>query len=70
MLLNVTNFSAASAAQVWQLTSANTISRLVDLNYSGGAFKMLGAAPLAGLGVLLRDHLDAGPLAQLDRRVG
>ena len=36
VLLNVTNFSAAGAAQVWQLTSANTISRLADLNPSGG----------------------------------
>jgi hypothetical protein len=32
------------------------------------AFKMLGAAPLAGLGVLLRDHLDAGHVEH--RRVG
>jgi maleate isomerase len=28
------------------------------------ALKMLGAAPLSGLGVLLREHLDAGPVAQ------
>jgi maleate cis-trans isomerase len=28
------------------------------------AFKLLGAAPLAGPGVLLREHLDVGPLAQ------
>jgi maleate isomerase len=28
------------------------------------AFKMLGAPPLAGLGVLLREHLDAAPVAQ------
>ena len=34
------------------------------------AFKMLGAAPLPGLGVLLREHLDAGPVERLDRRVG
>lgn len=29
--LNLANFAAASAAQVWQLTSANTISQLADL---------------------------------------
>jgi len=34
--VSVTNFSAAGAAQAWQLTSANTLSRLADLNYSGG----------------------------------
>jgi maleate isomerase len=28
------------------------------------ALKILGAAPLSGLGVLLREHLDAGPVAQ------
>jgi arylmalonate decarboxylase len=28
------------------------------------AFKMLGAAPLAGLGVLLREHLESLPVAQ------
>jgi hypothetical protein len=37
VLLSVTNFSAAVAAQVWQLTTANTISRLTDLNVSGGS---------------------------------
>jgi len=35
VLLSVTNFSAR-CAQAWQLTSANTLSRLADLNYSGG----------------------------------
>jgi len=37
VLLSVTNFSVAGTAQAWQLTSANTLSRLADLNYSGGA---------------------------------
>ena len=31
VLLSVTNFSAAGTAQVWQLTSVNTIGRLADL---------------------------------------
>lgn len=34
------------------------------------ALKMLGAAPLDGLGVLLREHLNGGTVEQLDRRVG
>jgi len=36
VLLSVTNFSLAGTAQVWQLTSANTISRLADVNYASG----------------------------------
>jgi maleate isomerase len=34
------------------------------------ALKLLGAAPLLGLGALLREHLDSGPVGRLDRRVG
>jgi len=34
------------------------------------ALKMLGAGPLSGLGVLLREHLDDGRAQRLDRRVG
>jgi hypothetical protein len=33
--LNLANFVPAGTAQVWQLTSANTISRLSDINFSG-----------------------------------
>jgi len=36
ILLSITNFSSAGTAQVWQLTSANTISRLADVNYASG----------------------------------
>ena len=36
VLLSVTNLSAAATAQAWQLTSANAIRRLADLNCSGG----------------------------------
>lgn len=34
------------------------------------ALKMLGAPPLSGLGVLLREHLRDSGIEQLDRRVG
>jgi len=33
--LNLTNFPPAGTAQVWQLTAANTITRLGDLTFSG-----------------------------------
>ncbi len=34
----LTNFLPAGTAQVWQLTSASIISRLSDLNFTGGTF--------------------------------
>jgi hypothetical protein len=34
--ITLTNFLPAGTAQVWQLTSANTINRLSDLNFTGG----------------------------------
>ena len=35
---SLTNFLPNGSAQVWQLTAANTISRLSDLAFTGGAF--------------------------------
>jgi len=35
--VNVANFAAANACQVWQLTSANTITRLPDVTASNGS---------------------------------
>jgi hypothetical protein len=34
--ITLTNFLPAGAAQVWQLTSANTISHLSDISFTGG----------------------------------
>jgi hypothetical protein len=36
--LTLTNFSPAGTAQVWQLTAANTISRLSDVSLTGSSF--------------------------------
>ena len=36
VVVNITNFANSGTAQVWQLTSANVISRLADLPYSNG----------------------------------
>src|SRR5262249_28484322 len=36
--VNVQHFLPTGSAQVWQLTSANTISRLADLSFSGTSF--------------------------------
>src|SRR3984893_2545594 len=37
---NVANFAAGNYAQMWQLTSANSITRLADVPYSGGALSL------------------------------
>jgi len=37
-LINLANFSSQGLAQVWQLTSSNTITRLSDLHFSGNSF--------------------------------
>ncbi|HET7780141.1 MAG TPA: glycoside hydrolase family 44 protein, partial [Rudaea sp.] len=36
--VNLANFAAAGTAQAWQLTSANAITRLSDINFSGSSF--------------------------------
>jgi PKD repeat protein len=36
--VNLANFAAAGSAQAWQLTSANAITRLADVNFSGSSF--------------------------------
>ena len=36
--INLANFSHNGTAQVWQLTSANTINRLADIGFSGNSF--------------------------------
>jgi hypothetical protein len=36
--VTLTNFLPSGTAQVWQLTSANTITRLSDLAFSGNTF--------------------------------
>ncbi|MFO1477976.1 MAG: glycoside hydrolase family 44 protein [Verrucomicrobiota bacterium] len=38
LTVNLANFVPNGTAQVWQLTSANTISRLSDLSFSGNSF--------------------------------
>ena len=38
--INLANFQPTGAAQVWQLTSANTIARLSDVNVGGNSFSV------------------------------
>jgi hypothetical protein len=39
LVINVTNFIGAGAAQAWQLNASNVIAQLPDLNYTGGALQ-------------------------------
>jgi PKD repeat protein len=36
--VNLANFAASGVAQAWQLTSANVITRLADVNFAGSTF--------------------------------
>jgi len=36
--VNLANFAASGVAQAWQLTSANAITRLADVNFAGSTF--------------------------------
>jgi PKD repeat protein len=38
--INVANFASGGAAQVWQLTSSNTINHLSDISFSGSSFNV------------------------------
>jgi len=49
--VNLANFSAAGVAQVWQLTSANSITRLSDLSFSGASFNL--SAPVESITLLV-----------------
>jgi len=38
--INLANFASGGTAQVWQLTAANTINHLSDINFSGTSFNV------------------------------
>lgn len=49
--INLANFSAGGTAQVWQLTSANAITRLGDISFNGASFNL--SAPLQSITLLV-----------------
>lgn len=49
--INLANFSASGFAQVWQLTSANAIARLSDINFSTASFNL--SAPAQSITLLV-----------------
>jgi len=52
LTVNLANFLASGTAQVWQLTSANTISHLSDVTFSGSTFSTTVPAQSVTLFVL------------------
>jgi hypothetical protein len=59
--INLANFAHTGIAQPWQLTAANTITRLADVNISGASFAVTLPAQSVTLFVIPRNG--AGPSA-------
>ena len=60
--LNVTNFVAGDAAQLWRLDSANKITRLADVAFTGGSYS--GTLPAQSITLFVLAH------AQLKLKAG
>jgi len=54
--INLSNFTAAAAAQVWQLTAENAIARLADVPVSGGHISLSLPAQSVTLLVVASDN--------------
>ena len=61
--INLSNFTAQGTAQVWQLTSTNTITRLADKTLSGGSLSMTLPAQSVTLFVIPAGTTNAPPIA-------
>ena len=62
IMVNLAGFAAAGTAQVWQLTSANTINRLADASVSGNAVSLLAPSQSITLLVIPGTNLPASNL--------
>lgn len=63
--VSLANFSGNGTAQAWQLTSANTITRLADLGYSGGSLATTVPPQSVTLFVLPSGGANLPPVASL-----
>ena len=52
--VNIANYSAAGIAQVWQLTSTNSITRLSDINFTGSSLNLSAPAQTITLLVIFQ----------------
>jgi hypothetical protein len=64
-VINLANFAGGAAAQVWQLTAANTINRLADAPLSGASLNVTLPAQSVTLFVLAQSKVNQAPLASL-----
>ena len=62
---NVKNFPHNGTAQVWQLTAANTIDHLSDVNFIGGSFNATLPAQSISLFILLAAVGNQSPVAAM-----
>ncbi|MGH8078117.1 MAG: PKD domain-containing protein, partial [Lysobacter sp.] len=68
--INLANFSAAGTAQAWQLTSANTITRLADIGAIGGSLSTSVPAQSVTLFVVAGGIGNAAPTAVVSASPG
>jgi hypothetical protein len=63
--INLANFAASGAAQMWQLTAANTISRVTDVPVSGTSMSVTLPPQSVTLFVVAKNNVNRAPLASL-----
>ncbi len=63
--LSIANFSGSGIAQAWQLTSANAITRIADVTYSGGTVSTTVPAQSVTLFVLPTGSANVPPVPAL-----
>jgi len=64
--VNLANFAASGVAQAWQLTSANVITRLADVNFAGSTFAVSVPAQSITLYVIAGGTPNTPPTAVID----
>jgi hypothetical protein len=67
VMLNITNFSGAGVANVWQLNTSNTITRLPDITYSGNTLSNTLPAQSITLFILPRALAPMHPMLRVGR---
>jgi PKD repeat protein len=64
--VNLANFAASGVAQAWQVTSANAITRVADVNFTGSSFAVSVPAQSITLYVVAGGTPNSPPTAVID----
>jgi PKD repeat protein len=64
--VNLANFAASGVAQAWQVTSANAITRVADVNFAGSSFAVSVPAQSITLYVVAGGTPNSPPTAVID----